>query len=68
MMLHIFSSPEPKAPGELLGWDLSRRQYVHRSVYTFKHEYLSGQMKIKFHLEHHWGDGKASLGLGLYWI
>ena len=51
--------------GELLGWDSSRRLSVRRSVHTFKHEYLSWPIKIKFHHEHHWGDGKAALGLGL---
>ena len=65
MMLHIFSSPEPMAPGELLGWNSSRRPSVRRSCHTFKHEYLSWPIKIKFYLEHHWGDGKAALGLGL---
>ena len=32
----VFSSPEPKAQGELIVWDSSRRSCVH----TFKHEYL----------------------------
>ena len=32
----LFSSPEPKAQGELIVWDSSRRPCVH----TFKHEYL----------------------------
>ena len=39
----IFSSPEPKAQGELIVWDLSRRPSVRPSVHTFKHEYLSDQ-------------------------
>ena len=34
----IFSSPEPKAQGELIGWESSRS--VCPSVHTFKHEYL----------------------------
>ena len=34
------SSPEPKAQGELIVWDSSRRPSVHPSVHTFKHEYL----------------------------
>ena len=42
----IFSSLEPKAQGELIVWDLSRRPSVcvcpsmHPCVHTFKHEYL----------------------------
>ena len=32
----IISSPEPKALGELIGWDSNQRPSVH----TFKHEYL----------------------------
>ena len=33
------------------------------SIHTFKHE-TSRPIKIKFHLEHHWGWGLAALGLG----
>ena len=36
----IFSLPEPKAQGELIVWDSSRRPSVRASVHTFKHEYL----------------------------
>ena len=40
----IFSSPEPKAQGELIGWDSSGRPSVRLSVrlpvHTFEHEYL----------------------------
>ena len=40
----IFSLPEPKAQGELIGWDLSRPLSVCLSVcpsvHTFKHKYL----------------------------
>ena len=32
----IFSSPEQKTQGELIGWESSGRPSVH----TFKHEYL----------------------------
>ena len=35
--LSIFSSPEPKAQGELIVWDSSRRPCVSPSVHTFKH-------------------------------
>ena len=37
---NIFSSPEPKAQGELIIWDSSRRPCMRPSVNTFKHEYL----------------------------
>ena len=37
---YIFSSPEPKALSELIGWDSSRRPCVRVSVHTFRHEYL----------------------------
>ena len=36
----LFSSPEPKAQGELIVWDSSRRPSECASVHTFKHEYL----------------------------
>ena len=40
----FISSPEPKAQGELIVWDSSRRPCVRpsvrASVHTFKHEYL----------------------------
>ena len=55
----------PKALGELIGWDSSRRP----SVYAFT---LSGMnisetsrpIIIKFHLKHYWGGGLAALGFG----
>ena len=40
LVLSIFSLPEPKAQGELIGWDSSGRPLVRPSVHTFKHEYL----------------------------
>ena len=36
----LFSSPESKAQGELIGWESSGRPSVRLSVHTFKHEYL----------------------------
>ena len=39
-LMGIFSSPEPKAQGELIVWDSSLRPSVRPSVHTFKHEYL----------------------------
>ena len=40
LVLLIFSSPELKAQGELIGWDSSGRPSVRPSVHTFNHEYL----------------------------
>ena len=40
IIILIISSPEPKAQGELIVWDSSRRPSVSPSVHTFKHEYL----------------------------
>ena len=41
---NVFSSPEPKSQGELIGWELSGRPSVRLSVrpsvHTFKNEYL----------------------------
>ena len=60
----IFSSPEPKALGELIGWDSSRRPRVGWSVHTFRHEYLLDQLADHFHLKHHWVGGLAALSFG----
>ena len=35
------------------------------SVHTFKLSETSGQIEIKFHLEHYWGGGLTSLDVGL---
>ena len=53
-MLFVFSSHEPKALGELIGWDSKRR------LSTLSES--SWLIKIKFYLEHHLGVGKAALG------
>ena len=69
----IFSSPEPKAQGELIGRDSSRRpsvcESVRRYIHTFKHISETGwPIIIKFHLRHHWGGGLTALGFRLDWI
>ena len=61
----IFSSPEPKAQGELIVWDSSRRPSVRASVRVSTLSNMnisetSGPILIKFHLEHHWGGGLAA--------
>ena len=55
------SSPEPKAPGELKGWDSSRRFWVRpslrRCAYTLKHKHLLEQLANHYHIS-----SGASLG------
>ena len=66
----LFSSPEPKAHGELIAKQSSRRPSVRAcvraSVHTFKHYYLHNQQAYsnQFYLKHHWGGGKAALCFG----
>ena len=52
----FFSSPELKALGELIVWDLSRRL----SVRTFKHKYLRDQLSYQDQIS-----SGASLGWGI---
>ena len=61
----IFSSPEPKAQGERIVWDSSRRASVRASVRASTLSNMnisetSWPILIKFHLEHHWGGGLAA--------
>ena len=61
----IISSPEPKALGELIGWDSSRRSLV--CPFTLSDINISKTgwpIIIKFHLKYHWGGGLAELGFG----
>ena len=65
----FFSSPEPKAQDELIGWDSSRRASVFPCVHesTLSNISISETSRpilIKFHLEHNWDGGLASLGFG----
>ena len=63
---NIFSSPEPKAPGELIVWDSSQRPYVRSFTLSNKNlSETSWPIMFKFHLEHHWGGGLTTLGFGL---
>ena len=67
--IEIFSSPEPKAQGELIVYQSSRRQSVCLAgcVSTFSNSNISatsGPIVTKFYLNHHWGRGKAALGFG----
>ena len=61
----IFSSPEPKAQGELIVWDSSGRPSVRASVRASTLSNMnisetSWPILIKFHLEHHWGGRLAA--------
>ena len=61
----IFSSPEPKAQGELIVWDSSWRPSVRPSVRASTLSNMnisetSWPILIKFHLEHYWGGGLAA--------
>ena len=61
----IFSSPEPNALGELIGWDSIRRPSV--CLFTLSDTNISATswpIKIKFHLKHHWDGGLAALDFG----
>ena len=60
-MTSIFSSPEPKAQGELIIWDSSRRLCVRASTLSNMNiSETSWPIVIKFYLEHHWGGGLAA--------
>ena len=61
----IFSSPVPKAQGELIVYQSSRR--LSGCVSTFSNSNISatsGPIVTKFYLNHYWGGGKAALGFG----
>ena len=65
----LFSSPEPKAHGELIVYQSSRRLSVCLCVcvFTFSNMNISetsGPIATKFYLKHHWVGGKAALGFG----
>ena len=65
----IFSSPEPKAQGELIVYQSSRCLSMCLSVCLWTISNLnisatSGSIITKFKLNHHWGGGKAALGFG----
>ena len=63
------SSPEPKAHGELIVYQSSRRLCVCVCVcvFTFSNMNISeirGPIATKFYLKHHWVGGKDALGFG----
>ena len=73
----FFSSPEPKALGELIGWDSCQRPLVCPLVHPLVCPFTLLEMNIsetswpiiiKFHVKHHWGGGLAALVFGPDWI
>ena len=66
-VMKLFSSPEPKAYGELIVYQPSRRPSVRLCVRLFtllniNISETSGPIATKFYPKHHWGGGKAALG------
>ena len=64
----FFSSPEPKAQGELIVWGSSPAS-VSLCVRPFTLSNMnisetSWPIIIKFHQKHHWGGGLIALGFG----
>ena len=69
----FISSQEPKAQGELIGWDSSRRPSIRPSVRLFTLSDMnisetSWPIMNKFHLKRHWGGRLAALGFRPDWI
>ena len=59
----VFSSPEPKAHGELIVYQSSRRASVRAStLLNINISETSGPIATKFYLKHHWAGGKAASG------
>ena len=62
---NIISSPEPKAQGELIVWDSSRRESDRPSTLSNMNiSETSWPIVIKFYQKHHWGGGLAALRFG----
>ena len=77
ILTDVISSPEPKAHGELIVYQSSRRLSVYLCVclsvclsvcvFTFSNTNISetsGPIATKFYLKHHWAGGKDALGFG----
>ena len=65
----IFSSPEPKAPGELIGWEGSVVRPSVRHLSTISNNFSSettGPIATKFHIQPPgpFGKKRCSIGLG----
>ena len=67
----IFSSPEPKAHGELIVYQSSPGLCVYVCVSTLSNMNISETRRpiaTKFYLKHNWVGGKDALGFGPDWI
>ena len=66
-LLNIFSSPEPKALGELIGWEGSvvRPSVVHPQFQTTSSSETTGPIATKFHIQPPGPLGKKSCSNGL---
>ena len=65
--MNFFSSPEPKAHGELIVYQSSLCVCVCVSMFTLSNMNISetsGSIVTKFYLKHHWVGGKDALGFG----
>ena len=61
----FISSLEPKAQGELIVWDSSRRPWVRPfTLSNMNISETSWPIVIKFHQKHHWDGGLAAIGFG----
>ena len=61
--ISFISSHEPKAHGELIVYQSSRRLCVCLStLLNINISETSGPIATKFYLKHNWGEGKAALG------
>ena len=61
--INIISSPVPKAHGELIVYQSSRRPSVRAfTLLNINISETSGPIGTKFYLRHHWGGGKAASG------
>ena len=70
---YFISSPEPKAHGELIVYQSSRRLCVCPSVHpltlsTMTISATSRRIATKFYMKHHWDGKKAALGFEQDWI
>ena len=59
-LLMTFSSPEPKAQGELIVWDSSRASVSASTLSNINISETNWPIIIKFHEKHHLGGGLAA--------
>ena len=65
VLIHFISSTEPKAQGELIVWDSSRRPSVRGSTLSYMNiSEINWLIVIIFNQKHQWGWGLTALGFG----